>query len=135
MSKPNDSSAQQRFEGGCFCGEIRYRFEQKIITTVNCHCSMCRRTSAAPFVSWLVVPADQFRYTLGQPKALQSSAEGTRYFCENCGTPVTCINTSHPQWVDVTLGSLDDPCHFVPVQDVHDDTRLAWVAPVQATDA
>ncbi|NOX51554.1 MAG: GFA family protein [Gammaproteobacteria bacterium] len=129
MDKADNSSQQTHFEGGCFCGEIRYRFEQPIITTVNCHCSMCRRTSGAPYVSWLVIPVEQFSYTLGQPKVLQSSTDGTRYFCHNCGTPVVCINATHPQWVDVTLGSLDDPEYFVPAQDVHDDTRLSWLAP------
>ena len=113
-------------QGGCFCGAVRYQFDEPIIASVNCHCTMCRKTSAAPFVSWLVVPAPQFQWTSAAPKVLNSSADGTRYFCERCGTPIVCTNASHPQWVDVTVGSLDDPERFPPDKDVFEDTRLSW---------
>ena len=113
-------------QGGCFCGALRYQFAEPIVASVNCHCTMCRKTSAAPFVSWLVVPDDQFEWTGKAPKLLQSSDDGKRYFCPDCGTPVVCINATHPQWVDVTLGSLDDPERFPPQQDVFTDTRLSW---------
>ena len=113
--------------GGCFCGTIRYEITGAPIASVNCHCTMCRRTSAAPFVSWLVVEKDNFRYTSGTPQKLASSDSGSRYFCASCGTPVVCINTEHPDWVDVTIGSLDDPNQFPPDRDVYDDTRLTWL--------
>ncbi len=113
--------------GGCFCGAIRYEISDAPRASVNCHCTMCRRTSAAPFVSWLVVDKAHFRYTRGEPATLKSSTDGTRYFCTGCGTPVVCINASHPEWVDVTLGSLDDPNEFPPDRDVYDDTRLSWL--------
>lgn len=113
--------------GGCFCGKIRYRFYRPEIITVNCHCSMCRRTSAAPFVSWLVIPTSQFSYTQGEAAVLESSATGTRYFCDSCGTPLVCINSEHADWTDVTLGSLDQPEAFVPSKDVYADTQLYWL--------
>ena len=75
-------------EGGCFCGAIRYRIANGDYPSVNCHCSMCRRTSAAPFVTWLVVPNERLEYTRGQPKVLESSDHGTRFFCADCGTPI-----------------------------------------------
>ncbi len=117
--------------GGCFCGQIRYAFTPPEIATVNCHCTMCRRASAAPFVTWLVVPTTQFSYTRGQPAELASSAEGTRYFCAQCGSPLVCINRKHPDWTDITLGSLDHPEHFAPTRDVYADTRLDWVTPIE----
>ncbi len=128
------STVQQAVTGGCFCGAVRYAFSPPEIATVNCHCSMCRKTSAAAFVTWLVVPTDQFEYTSGQPRQLQSSADGTRYFCADCGSPLVCINSGHPQWTDVTLGSLDDPEQFTPSKDVFDDTRLSWVQQLDAGD-
>jgi len=114
-------------QGGCFCGAIRYHFTEPVVASVNCHCTMCRRTSAAPFVSWLVVAVEQFAYDTGEPRILKSSEHGTRYFCDHCGSPLVCINDEHPEWVDITLGSLDDPEQFPPNRDVHDDTRLSWV--------
>ncbi len=113
--------------GGCFCGRLRYRIDAPPQASVNCHCTMCRRTSAAPFVTWLIVDKNAFHYTRGKPTTLASSATGTRYFCAECGTPVVCINSAHPEWVDVTVGSLDDPNAFPPTKDFYEDTRLSWL--------
>lgn len=114
-------------EGGCFCGQVRYRIEDGDYPAAHCHCTMCRRTSGAPFVTWLVVPKDKFAYTAGTPTKLRSSDRGRRFFCSSCGTPVTCIVDEHPDNVDVTLGSLDEPQRFVPRFEIHTDTRLDWV--------
>ena len=88
---------------------------------------MCRRTSAAPFVTWVVVPTERFRFTKGTPKTLQSSNIGTRTFCDACGTPLTCIISKRPDDIDITTGSLDDPNAFAPTVEVHEDTKLSWL--------
>jgi hypothetical protein len=116
-----------KHKGGCFCGKIRYEFEAEDIPVADCHCSMCRRTSGAPYVSWLVVKTPDFRFTQGKAKELKSSENGRRYFCDDCGTPVTCVSSNHPEIVDVTLGSLDEPESFTPVHTVFEDTKLPFV--------
>ena len=45
-------------EGGCFCKRIRYAIDDGEYLTANCHCTMCRRVHAAPYVTWLVVPVE-----------------------------------------------------------------------------
>ncbi len=117
-------------EGGCFCGKVRYAMEDTSYLSANCHCTMCRRVHAAPYVTWLVVPVDKFRYLTAKPAQMESSATGTRYFCSACGTHVACVNTGHPEIVDVSAGSLDAPERFEPTYDAFSDTRLAWVQPV-----
>jgi hypothetical protein len=114
-------------KGGCFCGKIRYEFQQGDYTVANCHCSMCRKTSGAPYVTWAVVPKDVFSYRSGTPAKLESSETGTRYFCGVCGTPVVCINSKHPDIVDITVGSLDQPELFPPTVEGFEDTRLPWI--------
>ena len=115
-------------EGGCFCGAIRYGIDDGDYLVANCHCSMCRRTSAAAFVTWMVVPAEAFRYLDGEPATLQSSENGTRRFCSACGTPLTCINSTHADQVDVTTGSLDQPQDYPARVAVHEDTKLPWLS-------
>lgn len=114
-------------EGGCFCGKIRYQIDAEEPLAVSCHCSMCRRTSGAPFVVWLVVPKADFHYLSGEPEVLESSDLGKRYFCSGCGTPVACRVETHPDIIDVTAGSLDHPEKVCPTQEIHTDTRLPWL--------
>ncbi len=114
-------------DGGCFCGKIRYQITGPVPRVVNCHCTMCRRTSGAPFVTWLVIPAAGFRYLRGKPALLKSSDKGSRYFCPSCGTPIACINLDHADYVDVTLGSLDHPDAFKPDSEFFEDTKLGWL--------
>lgn len=116
-------------EGGCFCKKIRYAIDDGAYSSVNCHCTMCRHIHAAPYVTWLVVPVERFRYLTAAPSQLDSSAKGTRYFCSACGTHVTCVNASHPEIVDVSIGSLDTPEAFAPTSSFFADTRLPWVQP------
>lgn len=114
--------------GGCFCGAIRYSIDDGNYVVANCHCSMCRRISAAPFVSWKLIPKSAFRYTLGTPVELTSSATGLRQFCGNCGTPLTFWSQSRPDKLDITVCSLDHPERCVPSLDVYEETRLPWLA-------
>ena len=118
--------ANELSEGGCFCGSIRYEFPEGEHTIVNCHCGMCRKTSGAPYVSWIVVPESEFRYTQGAPARLESSKAGSRFFCSKCGTPVACMSTDHTGIVDVTVGSLDQPADYVPTVNIFEDSKLPW---------
>jgi len=114
-------------EGGCFCRNIRYTIEGGDYHIVNCHCAMCRKTSGAPFVAWLVVPKEVFQYLSGSPKVLQSSDIGRREFCSDCGTPLTFVSSERPEFIDVTTGSLDAPNDFVPTVAVHEESKLSWL--------
>jgi len=92
---------------------------------------MCRRIHAAPFVTWLVVPATNFAYVSDRlPAEFRSSESGTRFRCPDCGTQLACVNSAHPEVVDVAVGSLDAPERHRPRLDVFDDTRLSWIEPV-----
>jgi hypothetical protein len=107
---------------------VRYAIEPGDYQAANCHCTMCRRTSAAPFVAWVMVPKDQFRIVAGAPREFQSSDHGSRGYCVDCGTPLVCKLESDPDTIDVTLCSFDDPTALEPTINVYADTELPWVA-------
>ena len=114
-------------EGGCFCQKIRYGFEAGDYLVVNCHCTMCRKTSAAAFVTWVIMPREAFRFTKGNPAVLESSAKGRRHFCRDCGTPLVFESLERTHQMDITTCSLDDPDTFVPTDGAYKDTRLHWL--------
>jgi hypothetical protein len=115
------------FEGGCFCGFVRYRAEGPAFWETACHCSICRRTSAAPMVAWFSVPAAGFRFTSGEPTHFASSDHGTRSFCPHCGTPLTFASTQAPDALDVTTCSLDDPERVPPRDHTRASAKLSWL--------
>jgi hypothetical protein len=113
--------------GGCFCGAIRYEIQGTPFQETNCHCSICRRTSGAPFVAWFSVRKVSFRFVAGEPRRFRSSAQGTRSFCPACGTPVTCELEEFPEEIDVTLCSLDTPEVVQPQDHTWTRRQVAWV--------
>ena len=113
--------------GRCLCGEIRYAAKGPISQQTNCHCSLCRRASAAPFVTWFSVPANNFTVTAGHPARFDSSAHGYRTFCPRCGTQLTFQSQESPSEIDITVCSLDDPENVAPVDHTFTRTALSWV--------
>jgi len=114
-------------DGGCFCGFIRYRAGGVPCLETSCHCSICRRTSGAPFLSWFTVRRAEFAYLSGVPASFRSSAHGTRMFCPRCGTQLTFQSDRAPGEIDVTIGSLDEPARLAPRDHTQVATRLPWV--------
>jgi hypothetical protein len=113
--------------GHCFCGFIRYQVSGTPFHETNCHCSICRRTSGAPFVAWFTVKRADFTLLTGEPASFRSSDHGTRTFCPHCGTQVTFQSTHNPDEIDVTIGSLDEPERVPPRDHTHVSSRLPWV--------
>jgi hypothetical protein len=113
--------------GGCFCRFVRYRIDASPFHAANCHCSICRRTSGAPFVTWFTVPRKTFELVSGEPTSFSSSDEGSRTFCPRCGTPLTFSTRRWPDEIDVTCGSLDDPWQVPPKADIYVGDKVRWV--------
>lgn len=114
--------------GGCFCGAIRYEAHGKPFHETNCHCSVCRRTTGAPFVTWFSVPAVDFRFVRGNPVRFPSSEQGVRSFCAVCGTQLTFEHACFADEIDVTTCSLDDPNALPPLDHTRVSSRLRWIA-------
>ena len=113
--------------GGCFCGAVRYRVDGAPFFETSCHCTICRRTSGAPFVAWLSVRRSEFRMLAGDPTRFRSSDVATRSFCARCGTPLTFEHDGWPDDVDVTICSLDEPDAVAPKDHTWVSRRLRWV--------
>jgi len=114
-------------KGGCFCGRIRYEAAGTPFHETNCHCSMCRRTTGAPFVAWFSVARSQFRLVCGEPMRFKSSGKGTRSFCSQCATHLTFEHEDFPDEIDITTCSLDAPEELPPKDHTHMSSKLAWV--------
>jgi hypothetical protein len=81
------ASAQQQQSGGCLCGAVRFSASPADNEVGVCHCSMCRRWSAGPF---MVRDCGTTLKVEDEAKvgAYRSSEWAERGFCKTCGTPL-----------------------------------------------
>jgi len=113
--------------GGCFCGAIRYETGGTPYDETVCHCSICRRTTGAPFVAWFSVPRSEFRFLQGTPARYRSTDKATRTFCPRCGTQLTFVHDDRSHEIDVTTCSLDEPQRAQPRDHTRTSSKLDWV--------
>ncbi|UCH74374.1 MAG: GFA family protein, partial [Rhodospirillales bacterium] len=71
-------------EGKCMCGAVRFTATARKPSVVVCHCDMCRRWSAGPFMA-LNCQAVSFESEqhIGR---IRSSDWAERGFCTRCGS-------------------------------------------------
>jgi hypothetical protein len=49
-----------------------------------------------------------------------------RRFCRSCGSQLTYESTTHPDTIDITTLSLDNPNAFAPTLEVWLEHRISW---------
>lgn len=116
----------ERYEGGCLCGALRYRCTAAPSDTGYCHCRLCQRSTGAPVLAWASFPAEAFAYTKGAPALYASSPRGHREFCSTCGTQIAYRDREPARSVDLNVGSLDDPAAVPPRCHIFAASRIAW---------
>jgi hypothetical protein len=118
--------SEQR-QGGCLCGAIRYEVSGEPVVVALCHCSMCRRSTAAPAVAWAMFEQRALRFVAGKATVYGSSPGVERAFCARCGTPLTFRADYLGGLVDVTVGSMDAPATLPPQMHIWAAKRLPWL--------
>jgi len=124
MSGPAEATL---YEGGCLCGDVRYRVQGPPISAPYCHCSMCRRAAGAPVVAWGTFATKGFTFTRGKPARYASSPLATRQFCGRCGSPLIFQYNDRPDELDVTLATLDAPERLAPDAHLYEADRIPWL--------
>jgi hypothetical protein len=111
--------------GGCQCGRIRYRASGKPSQPHICHCRMCQKASGNYFMPFAGFLKENFEVTRGAIAWFQSSDPIRRGFCANCGTPLIFETIGAP-YINIALGSLDDPSAIQPKSQYGTESRLEW---------
>ncbi len=116
--------------GGCQCGAIRYELYAIPAKVHLCHCRMCQHAVGGPFAALAPVKCHDFAWTKGCPSEFQSSEHAARGFCPDCGTPLS-FRYLTSNWIDVTIGSLDDPGAVPPERHYGIESRVYWLDTLQ----
>lgn len=116
------------YQGGCQCGQARFEVCGEPQHVSICHCSDCRKSAGAPFVSWAAFAAADFKSS-GEISSYNSSGRAFRHFCAKCGTGLFYVNEEYlPGLVDIQTCTLDDPEALVPQAHVQTAERLHWTS-------
>ena len=99
--------------GGCQCGAVRYELWDAPEAVYVCHCAECQKQAASAFGISLIMRAEAFRLTAGEPKLWRRATDkGHRldcWFCPDCGTRVWHVSSGFPAFRSVKGGTLDQP--------------------------
>ena len=91
--------ASDVLEGGCACGEVRYRLTSDPLFTHCCHCLNCQRQTGSAFVVNVLIEADRVELLAGEPKPVdvpRSGGKKQRIFrCPTC--EVARLQPLHPR--------------------------------------
>jgi hypothetical protein len=110
--------------GRCMCGDVRFEYHGKPTETVHCHCESCRRHASSPFVTFVVIDKDAFRYTRGTPVLYKSSPSVKRTHCGRCGSP---ISYEDDREFAIYACTLEDLTLVKPQAHIMVAERLPWL--------
>ena len=117
-------------EGGCACGEVRYRLTAEPLIVHCCHCLNCQRQTGSAFVINLVVETDRIELLAGEPQSVDVPRGKTgkqRIFrCPTCQVAVFSRYTRATIRY-VRGGTLDDPASVTPDVHIYTRSKLPWV--------
>lgn len=105
----------EHLEGGCLCGQIRYRYEAKPDFSIHCHCRRCQHITGAGHSSAFVALREHLSLSGDLAEYSSGSDAGhkvTSSFCPTCGSPIHSQTERFDDRVYIHAGSMDDPSSF-----------------------
>lgn len=114
------------WEGGCRCGQLRFRISAPPFLTMACHCTGCQRMTGSAFSLSVGVPAEGFAVLAGTPVVGGLRGVGGHQFCDHCMSWVYTRPEGMAWLVNVRATMLDDPAWAAPFVETWTSERLPW---------
>ena len=125
-------------EGGCSCGEVRYRLTSEPLFANCCHCLNCQRQTGSAFVVNMLIEADRVEILAGDPHAVAVPRElGDDQVVWRCRACQVALFSTYgwPAVRFVRAGTLDDPSSVAPDAHIYTRSKLPWVSLPEGTPA
>jgi hypothetical protein len=117
-------------EGGCACGEVRYRLTSDPLFIHCCHCLNCQRQTGSAFVINLLIEADRVELLAGVPHPIDVPRDdGSKQRIFRCPTCQVAVFSEYgrPEVRFVRGGTLDQPSGVVPDVHIFTKSKVGWV--------
>lgn len=107
-------SNENKHEGSCFCGKVKFIVKGQPEVMAYCHCDSCRQWSAGPVSAFTLWKPTTLEITRGldniagydkNPISGDETVVSNRVWCKSCGGH---LYTDHP-----TMGLIDVPASII----------------------
>lgn len=114
-------------EGGCRCGQVRFRVSATPLVTMACHCTGCQKMTASAFSLSALYSAEAFEVTAGEPVVGGlHGPDAKHYFCPRCMSWMF-TRPREAEWVvNVRATLFDDAADFAPFMETYVSEKLPW---------
>ena len=123
-------------DGGCACGNVRFRMESRPLIVHCCHCSWCQRQNGSAFAVNALVEADRVHLLQGHVVDVEvpspSGANQRIARCPNCQVAVWSYYLVMFGGIGelvrfIRVGTLDDPSRLQPDVHIFTESKQPWV--------
>jgi hypothetical protein len=119
-------------EGGCACGQVRYRMRSAPLFVHCCHCKDCQRQTGSAFVLNALIETDRLECLNGDPALFPMPTDSGRPHdvarCSGCGTAVWSHYGGVKALTFARVGTLDEPAALPPDVHIYTRSKLPWIA-------
>jgi hypothetical protein len=115
--------------GRCYCGAVRFRFDQPPIARRACWCRDCQYLASGNASVNAIFRVAGFTLEGEVGEYVSTADSGTtmrRRFCPKCGTPLFSEALSRPELIVVRVGALDEREAFGPESVIWTASRPGW---------
>lgn len=119
-------------EGGCACGAVRYRINDKPLFVHCCHCTWCQRETGSAFVLNAIIETALVDTLKGEPVnvATPSESGGGQEIvrCPACQVALWSYYSGMGEKLSfIRAGTLDEPALVPPDIHIFTSSKQPWV--------
>jgi hypothetical protein len=128
-------------EGGCSCGEVRYRMLAEPMFVHCCHCRWCQRETGSAFALNALVESERVLLLKGSTETVDTpsaSGKGQKIVrCARCRVALWSHYAGAGEAVSfLRVGTLDQPDRVAPDIHIYTESKQPWVVlPVRSRRA
>ena len=119
-------------EGGCACGQVRYRLRSAPMFVHCCHCHDCQRQTGTAFVLNALIETDRVEQLTGHTALFPMPTDSGRPHevarCPTCGTAVWSHYGGLRKLTFLRVGTLHEPAALPPDIHIYTRSKLPWIA-------
>jgi hypothetical protein len=132
ISGGDEVDSKAYLDGGCDCGEVRYRMTSGPMFVNCCHCRWCQRETGASFALNAMIEAERVELLKGEPVVVDTpsnSGKGQKIWrCPTCRIAVWSNYAGAGDAVRfVRVGTLDEPDRLPPDIHIFTASKQPWV--------